>query len=175
MLGASFVSGGFRAVLNPAKFAAETAPVTDRVATAVHGRYPGFPTDAHSLVRINGAVQLAAGLLLASGRARRPAAVVLAASLVPTTVARHSFWSQRDPDLHRQHEIHFLKNVSVLGGLLMAAVDTEGRPGLMWRAEHLARDTRRSAQRTTRDVRRQAKAVRWGTRPARWAARVGVR
>jgi putative oxidoreductase len=29
-----------------------------------------------------------------------------------------------------------MKNVALLGGLALAAIDTEGRPGLAWRASH---------------------------------------
>ena len=38
----------------------------------------------------------------------------------------------------RQPADHFFKNVSMLGGLLIAAVDTEGKPGLAWRAKNAA-------------------------------------
>jgi uncharacterized membrane protein YphA (DoxX/SURF4 family) len=34
--------------------------------------------------------------------------------------------------------IHFLKNVSMLGGLILAATDTNGRPSLGWRAKKTA-------------------------------------
>ena len=34
-------------------------------------------------------------------------------------------------------KIQFLKNLSMLGGLLLATVDTEGKPGLAWRAGKL--------------------------------------
>ena len=34
----------------------------------------------------------------------------------------------------------------MMGGLLLAAVDTEGRPGVAWRARRAAKDVRREAQ-----------------------------
>ena len=49
--------------------------------------------------------------------------------------------------------IQFFKNVSMLGGLLLAAVDTEGRPSLSWRA-HRAAGTRRRPGRRRRRPRR---------------------
>ena len=49
---------------------------------------------------------------------------------------------------------HFLKNVSLLGGVLLAARDTEGKPGLVYLAAKarraLARDTRRTTKRLGR-------------------------
>ncbi|WP_279579847.1 DoxX family protein [Fodinicola feengrottensis] len=45
------------------------------------------------VVRANAGVQIGAGVLLATGRFPRLAAVALAGSLVATTIARDSFWS----------------------------------------------------------------------------------
>ena len=65
----------------------------------------------------------------------RPAAVVLAATLVPTTLAGHRFWEEDDPAARRHQTIHVLKNVAMMGGLLLAAADTGGRPSVPWRAK----------------------------------------
>ncbi len=79
-------------------------------------------------MRLNGAVQLVAGLLLATGRMSRPAALAIAATLVPTTLAAHRFWEEEDDGDKAQHRIHFLKNLGLLGGLLIAADDTGAGP-----------------------------------------------
>jgi hypothetical protein len=91
------------------------------------------------LVRVNGAVQIAGGVLLATGKFRRPAALALAGSIVPTTYAGHRFWEELDPATRAQQKMHFLKNVGLLGGLILAAFDTEGEPSLAWRAKRQAR------------------------------------
>jgi uncharacterized membrane protein YphA (DoxX/SURF4 family) len=101
--------------------------------------FAGIDLEDETYVRINGAVQVGAGILLAIGRAPRLASTALAASLVPTTLAGHRFWEYEGEERQAQ-QIHFMKNVGLLGGLLLAAVDTEGRPGLAWKAQHL-RDT----------------------------------
>ena len=54
-----------------------------------------------------------------------PMSAVLAATLVPTTVAAHSFWQEQDPEVRAKQKVQFLKNLGLLGGLLLAAVDTE--------------------------------------------------
>ena len=59
---------------------------------------------------------------------------VLAASLGPDDLAGHAFWEKTDPAKSAAAAQQFLKNVGLLGGLLMAAVDTAGKPGLAWRA-----------------------------------------
>ncbi|MBK6501203.1 MAG: hypothetical protein IPG03_02165 [Candidatus Microthrix sp.] len=48
--------------------------------------------------------------------------------------------------------IQFEKNASILGGLLLATVDTEGRPGLGWRARRAAKDTERMVNTAQREA-----------------------
>ena len=127
-----FITGGLDAVKNPnAK-----AKAAEKVATEISGL--GLPEDPVQLVRLNGAVQLVSGLLLAVGRVPRLASVALAASLVPTTLAGHRFWEEHDPAAKASQRIQFLKNLAMLGGLLLAAMDTNGAPSLRWRAKKAA-------------------------------------
>ena len=97
-----------------------------------------LPFETETYVRVNAAVQVGAGLLLATGRLPRLASAALAATLVPTTIAGHPFW-EAEGDERRVQRTQFLKNASLLGGLILAAVDLEGRPGVTYRARH-ARD-----------------------------------
>jgi uncharacterized membrane protein YphA (DoxX/SURF4 family) len=98
----------------------------------------GLPDDPETLVKINGAVQVGAGVLLAMGRLPRVASLALAGSLVPTTLAGHRFWEETDERKRASQRIQFFKNAAMLGGLLLAAVDTEGRPSVSWRARRAA-------------------------------------
>jgi uncharacterized membrane protein YphA (DoxX/SURF4 family) len=157
MLGGIFVISGARAVISPEPLASRAKPVTDRVAPLLAKANPRIPTDAVTLVRVNGAVQLAAGMLLATGRLSRPAAAALAGTLVPTTLAGHSYWTMDDPAERAAHRIHFLKNLSIFGGLLLAAADTQGRPGLGWRTSHAVGTGRRSVRRAVRAARRDTR------------------
>jgi uncharacterized membrane protein YphA (DoxX/SURF4 family) len=148
MLASVFVVGAANALRNSDVLAPKAEPVTDTLVGAVKKAVPQvpLPDDPQTLVRINAAVQLVAAAALATGRAPRSSAFVLAASLVPTTVAGHRFWDESDPAAKKQHQLHFFKNVSVLGGLLIAAGDTDGRPGVAWRARRAAKDARREAK-----------------------------
>lgn len=127
-----FITGGLDAVRNPH----DKAKAVEKVAGQLSGL--GLPNDPVQLVRLNGAVQLAAGTLLAIGRVPRLASVALAASLVPTTLAGHRFWEETDPAAKADQRMQFLKNLAMLGGLLLAAMDTEGAPSLRWRAKKAA-------------------------------------
>lgn len=70
-------------------------------------------------VQAGAAVKIAAGLMMALGRAPRIAATLLAAELIPSTVAEHPFWSPGPPDTRKAHQQHFLANCGLLGGLLL--------------------------------------------------------
>ena len=152
-LAAMFVTGGVDALRAPAS----KLPAADPIAPRIAEKLPYLPEDTEQLVRINGAVQVAAGLMLATGRMPRLSSALLAGSLVPTTLAGHRFWEEEDKTRRAQQRIHFFKNLSMLGGLMLAAVDTEGRPGLAWRAQHAAHHAAVGTGRTTRTARREAK------------------
>jgi uncharacterized membrane protein YphA (DoxX/SURF4 family) len=62
----------------------------------------------------------ASGTALAIGIKPRLAALSLAASLIPTTLAGHRFWEEEDERARAMQLTQFLKNLGLLGGLLLA-------------------------------------------------------
>ncbi|MHC3473194.1 DoxX family protein [Streptomyces sp. 7R007] len=158
MLASMFVAGGLNSLTSPE----DVAPVAERVVQPVTERVEALPDRTEQVVRLSGAVQVAAGVLLGLGRMPRLAALAIAGTLVPTTLAGHRFWEAEDPQERAQQRIHFLKNLSMLGGLLIAADDTGGAPSLLWRGRHAVHDVRRDAQlvrRTARATARPASAA----------------
>jgi putative oxidoreductase len=125
-----FVVGGWDSLRNPEGKVKKADPV----AQAVASRVPGLPQETETLIRINGAVMVGAGALLAIGKFPRLAALALIGTILPTTYAGHRFWEETDEATKAQQRIHFIKNLGLLGGLILAAVDTEGAPSLGWRA-----------------------------------------
>ena len=160
MLASIFIVGAATALKNTSPSAAKAAPVTDKLVPLAKKAGIPLPEDPETLVRINAGVQIAAGLALATGRAPRLSAAVLAASLIPTTAAGHRFWEAEDPAQRTQQKLHFFKNVSVVGGLIIAAGDTDGKPGVAWRTRRVAKDARREAKRLAHDARRETKLAR---------------
>lgn len=162
MLASMFITGGVSALRNVRGAAERAKPVTDKLVPLAQQAAPGLPIpqDPETLVRINAGVQVAAGLALATGRAPRLSSLALAATLLPTTVAGHPFWQESDPGDKANQKIHFFKNLSMLGGLILAGVDTEGRPGLAWRAKHTASGLGREARHLQKTARREAKLAR---------------
>jgi putative oxidoreductase len=153
LLASIFVVGGWDALWNPEGKVKKAAAVTEPLAQKA-----GVDAlDSEALVRINGAVQVGAGVLLALGKFRRLAAVALIGSIVPTTYAGHRFWEEVDPVSRNQQKMHFLKNVGLLGGLILAAFDTEGEPSLAWRAKRQARQLETSVSARGASGRRRAR------------------
>jgi putative oxidoreductase len=156
MLASIFVVSGAKILLKPDSKVESAQRVTDRVAPLIERVDPRLPTDARNLVRLKAGLDVAAGLLLATGHLTRPAAAVLAGNLVPTTLAGHPFWSHPKEERAAQ-QTQFLKNLGLLGGLLLAAADTEGKPSLRYRTTHAVDRSQRKVRRAVRTARREAK------------------
>ena len=159
MLASMFVVGGVNALKNVEKMTQRAHPVTEKLTATANKVAPSIPIpkDERTLVRINAITQITAGLALATGRAPRLASAALAASLIPTTAAGHRYWEESDPTTRANQRLHFVKNVSMLGGLLLASVDTEGKPGVAWRTKHAVGDVRREAKHLRREAKAQAR------------------
>src|ERR671927_1551106 len=84
----NFIIGGFTTLTKPGNRAKALSKV-------------GLP-ESDLLVRANGSTMVAGGVLLASGIAPTLAASILAAMLVPTTLAGHAFWNESEPQLSLQ-------------------------------------------------------------------------
>lgn len=78
----------------------------------------GLP-NPQAAVELNGAAMVVGGTLLALNIAPRLAAATLAGCLIPTTVVGHAFWKEAQGPARDTHLIQFLKNLGLLGGLLL--------------------------------------------------------
>ena len=145
MLASTFIYGGIDALRHPEAKAprAEKLDIPSK---------PGMDmlniTTTEQAVKVNAAVQVAGGVLLTLNKFPRLAALALAGSLVPTTAAGHRFWEESDPDQKIFHTTHFLKNVSMLGGLLIASVDTAGKESLAHKTKRVSKRSKRKANKS---------------------------
>lgn len=134
LLASLFVYGGLDAALHPAS----KVPSAEKVNASGVAKQLGLG-DAEKLVRVNGSAQVLGGLALATNRVPRLASLGLVASLIPTTLAGHRFWEEDDETTKKMQRTHFFKNLSVLGGLLLAVVDTQGKESVSRKARRHAR------------------------------------
>ena len=118
LTGSTYALLGFDALRTPGARVDQAAPVLAAIRKGVP-----LPEDDELVVRANAAVMVVAGTMLAMGRAQRLSALTLAGSLIPTTLAGHSYWKVEDPDARKIQRIQFHKNMAMIGGLLFAALD----------------------------------------------------
>lgn len=76
------------------------------------------------MVRLHGIVNLVGGAMLALGIKPRLASWALIGNLIPTTLGGHRFWEEDDEGAKIGQMVHFMKNLSLLGGLLGVLANT---------------------------------------------------
>lgn len=158
MLAAWFLTEGIGAVRRPQAHAAQSAPLVGSVCDLLGTERPG-PDRLTTVARAHGAATVLAAACLALGKAPRLAAAGLVALTVPVVVASlpAAPAGTQDPAGsttpagagRRASGIcsalkaspRFWQSLSMLGGALLAAIDTEGRPTARYRRQ-VARETR---------------------------------
>ena len=103
-MGVPFIVMGYQAASTPEKRAGAAVSL-------------GLP-EPETMVRINGVAMILGGAALALNTLPRAAAAGLAASLIPTTLAGHPFWKADDDVARATQQVHFLKNLGLIGGLV---------------------------------------------------------
>jgi uncharacterized membrane protein YphA (DoxX/SURF4 family) len=157
LLASSFIYGGIDTLRNPQSRVPGARPVVEKVTEQADKSLPvQVPRDVEQWVKIDAAVKVGAGSLFALGKFPRLAALLMAGSIVPTTLAGHRFWEHTDPKERFGQLSHFLKNLGLLGGLLIAAVDTEGKPSVGYRARRAAKNAANSTEKSIEKAQKRA-------------------
>jgi uncharacterized membrane protein YphA (DoxX/SURF4 family) len=172
LLASIFITEGWDAIRRPTERVEPTNPARNPPAEGDSL----VPEDPILWVRVNGAVQVGGGVLLAIGKFPRLASLALIGTIVPTTYAGHRFWEEPDDVRRAEQKVQLLKNLGLLGGLILSAVDTDGAPSLGWRTRRRARQvasalTEDRTEREAHALQTAAKAVGRGRRAGRRANR----
>ncbi|WP_084124146.1 DoxX family membrane protein [Demequina sp. NBRC 110054] len=129
LLATWFVYGGIESVLEPERRAARVAPMVDPALKELGVDDKVTTTD---LVKAHGALSIGAAALMAVSRAPRTAALLLTGLSAATTALTHPFWTVEDEVEKEAEKEQFLKNLSLVGGVMLAS--TVGHS-----ARHIAR------------------------------------
>ena len=150
MLAGVFVSGGINALRQPGPRAelVRQSGLVDKLPPQVPLRSP------EAIVRFNAAVDVLGGLALVRSTTPRLVSFGLMASLVPTTAVGHAFWAEKDKQAKAQQQLHFFKNLGILGGLLLSATDTGGRESIPHAVGRLSRDAKKQAKQEAKRARK---------------------
>lgn len=159
LLGASFIAGGVERLRHPEDASAELEQTLQEIASVVP--QAEVLTEKPKLtVQVLGGVQIAAGVALAVGKFPRLAAVTLCGVHKLNSYAEfRSAPLETEKDVTAQRKT-LLKNISILGGLGIAAVDLAGKPSLSWRAEHISKQAKK-------------KGLKFGDKTVKWAEDLG--
>lgn len=111
LLSAMFISGGFNAFREP-------GGRSQKVAAA------GIPAAQQATI-LNGAVMTVAGTTLALGIAPKLSALALIGTLLPTTFVGHPYWTETAPQNRANQQIHFMKNIAMIGGLVAVLMEKD--------------------------------------------------
>ena len=99
--------------------------ITGYAATAGYMASKGLPM-VGILLPLTILVEVGGALLLILGWKARWGAVVLFLFLIPTTLIFHAFWGL-DAQAAQMQQINFLKNLAIMGGMLMLFAYGPGR------------------------------------------------
>lgn len=133
MLASYFVADGIDAALKPEEHVAKFRKVTPLLERA--GVPPILTSDAALLARVSGGVSALAGLALALGKQPRIAAGTLALLNIPITLINNPVWDKSTPN-NKEAWRGVFRGLGLGGGLVLAAADRGGKPGLGWRVSN---------------------------------------
>lgn len=139
MLSAVFISRGVEALRSPKPAVDASRQTLEGLSKLPDPVGTNVPSNAETVAKVTAGVQIGGGLLLATGKLPRFASAALALSVVPSSLGGHAFWSEADPQRKADERRAFITDISLIGGLIIAAVDTEGKPSLGWRGRRAAR------------------------------------
>jgi putative oxidoreductase len=74
---------------------------------------------ASIIVPFSGLMAVVGGLSIALGYKAKWGAWLIVLFLIPVTVTMHAFWKATDPQMIQNQQVHFFKNVAMLGAALM--------------------------------------------------------
>lgn len=86
--------------------------------TIEYARSQGVPSP-QLLVPLSGVIALAGALSILFGYHARIGALLLLLFLVPVTLIMHDFWNVTDPAMRQMQMASFMKNLALMGGVLM--------------------------------------------------------
>ncbi len=140
MLATTFITRGVEALRSPKPAADAARPTLEGLSKLPDPVGANVPTNAETVAKVTAGVQIGAGLLLAAGRLPRLSSAALAVSVVPGSLGGHAFWNETDPARKVTERRALFADIGLIGGLIIASVDTEGRPSLGWRGRRAARN-----------------------------------
>lgn len=136
LLASAFAVDGAQMLVNSGAYTGNAKVVVDTVRRVLPPNVAvAIPADPETNVRLAATAKIVASGMLATGTAPRLAAATLTAIQIPTTVARHAFWTAKDDLVRKDKQRGAVTDLALLGALFLTTADTAGKPGLAWRVQ----------------------------------------
>ena len=146
LLAAPFVLEGARTALHPDREIDVAPAAFEQLDKKLASTSVPRVVDSRAIVRGAGVVAMGAGLLYATNRAPRLAAGLLLTTTSIGIANRKKVWELRGEELTTEVQ-SILTDAGLLGAVLLAVVDHEGRPSLGYRAnKFVERSQKKAAQ-----------------------------
>ncbi|MDM7989770.1 DoxX family membrane protein [Arthrobacter sp. zg-Y877] len=162
LLATGFVAAGVERLRNADQTAEQLTPTLKMIGKTVPAA-AAVTSNPALVAKVVGYTQVGAATMLGMGKFSRLASFLLAGTAALTSVVEYRNAEASTAAERKERRSQLLKNLSLIGGVLLSAVDTNGRPGLAWRAGHLAsgtgRKTRAVSKSVSKSTRKQLKAV----------------
>lgn len=158
LLAAPFIVEGVRTVMRPERAIEVYPKAFDGVDSTIAKSSVPNVLDARTIVRGAGAVAAGAGILYATNRCPRAAAAAL---LLTTTVGwagRKKVWELRGEERIREIQ-SILTDAGLLGGVLLAVVDHDGRPSLGYQVTEFVERSQKKAAAKQRELEKKSEQL----------------
>ncbi|WP_114855361.1 hypothetical protein [Brachybacterium sp. YJGR34] len=155
LLAAPFIAQGVRSAVHPERDIEVFPEAFEKVDSSLaKSSAPGF-VDVRTVLRATGVVAAGAGVLYATNRYPRAAATTLLLTTSVGWAGRKKIWELRGEELTDEVR-SILTEVGLLGGVLLAVVDHEGRPSLGYRASKFVERSQKKAAQKQREIEKKA-------------------
>lgn len=156
-----YITEGVKAVAKPAEIAPDAEHLTSTIAPLVQRVVPAdlasyVPEKPETWVRIGGVTQIVGGTMFATGIGRRLGAFALS-TIAGLNLLMALPGKGAPPAVKQAARPEVLRHGALLGAALLASLDTQGKPGIAWRAEQAAKTTSKKASTIGDDLSSTAK------------------
>ena len=159
LIAAPFIYEGVRTAVTPERSIDVSPKTFSQLDDQLHNSSVPDAVDARLVLRVAGSVAATAGLAYAAGRAPRLAALVLLGTTTVGWAGRKRVWELSGQE--RLEEIEaILKDAGLLGSVLLAAVDTDGKPSTAYRWNAFVERAQKNASSNAKKAKLTSKSLR---------------
>ncbi|MBE9403063.1 hypothetical protein M4D54_01440 [Brachybacterium sp. p3-SID1565] len=158
LLAAPFILEGVRTASQPEREIDVYPQAFEAVDSALAKTSTPDFLDARTIIRASGAIAAGAGIMYATNRRPRLAAATLLLTTSVGWAGRKRIWELSGEE--RMQEIQsILTDAGLLGGVLLAVVDHDGRPSLGYQVNKFVERSKKNAAAKQREMEKKADAV----------------